>query len=245
MAEQLRTLHRLQSLDLTLRAKQAEIDRFDKRLTERREQMAACRARIDELSALRKQLVSDRALAERRVADQEDMLRDKRQRIQRARTERELRAGEDEVSILSNDKSEAETEALELMSKVEEIEATIASAKGEYSELEEADHRHVDQEAANIEQLKSDLEAERRARNEVAAALDPVMRKRYDRVLAARSGLAVVEVKGGFCEGCHMHVPAQLVIEILKTGSVKVCPHCQRILYVAADEVSESEISIE
>ena len=57
------------------------------------------------------------------------------------------------------------------------------------------------------------------------------VRRRYEMVLERRSGRAVVEVVGGACSGCHMQIPPQMVIEILSSGAIRVCPSCQRILY--------------
>jgi len=51
-------------------------------------------------------------------------------------------------------------------------------------------------------------------------------------IFSRRGGLAVVEVRGGICQGCRMHVPPQLFNEIQRNlERVFVCPSCQRILY--------------
>ena len=70
----------------------------------------------------------------------------------------------------------------------------------------------------------------------IADQLDGRIRQRYEQVFKRRGGHAVVEVRGGSCAGCHMHIPPQTVIEIMKSGALRVCPSCQRILYARAQE---------
>lgn len=231
MGAELETLFQLQELDLRLLEKQGEIDRYERRLSDRRKQLEQCSARVEELTNRRKQLITDRALAERKVSDAKDLLQDRRQRLARIRTERELRAGEGEIAGLAEEIDRLEEELLVVMEQVDEIEKELEDARAQVKDLEEADHQDIETESRRIEGLKSELASERAARDEIAAGLDPRVRRRYEMVLERRSGRAVVEVVGGACSGCHMQIPPQMVIEILSSGAIRVCPSCQRILY--------------
>ncbi len=240
MVSQLDTLFKLQTIDDDLLAKQRQIDAYESELGTRRSAIQACKTRIEGLASRRKALVTQRALAERQVSDQEESLKEKRQRLQRARTERELRAGEDEVSILRDEISNSEASALELMSQVEEFERQIAAIQTELNDLAEADRRHVAEDAERIAGLQTELDDERGARDAVAADLEVPLRKRYDLVLARRAGVAVVPVNNGCCAGCHMQVPPQLLLEIMRTGAIRVCQNCSRVLYAKAPETDPS-----
>src|SRR5205085_246756 len=80
-------------------------------------------------------------------------------------------------------------------------------------------------------------ETERSEREGAASSIDAPLRKKYEFLLEKRAGLAVAEIDGGgCCSGCHVQIPPQTLIEIRRTGSLKVCPMCQRILFVAAIE---------
>ena len=195
--------------------------------------MAALTARVDELGARRKQLVSDRAFAERRMSDRQDLMRERKQRAGKVRTEKEARASHDEVESLREEISAVETEVLQLMEQVDAIESQIESVRKEHKALAEADHRDVAAEAARIDGLRSELEAIRAERGAATADINANLLRRYDQVLQRRNGVAVVTVADGrTCGGCHMQVPPQALIEIRRSASVQVCPNCQRILYV-------------
>ena len=233
MANQLETLFKLQGLDTRLLEKQKTIERYEVELAERRQAIDACDARIDGLAAARKELVAQRALAERRLSEILELLKQRRQRLQKVRNERELRAGQEEITAGQTELAEAEALALDLIGKVEEFEATIESARKDRAELESADHRHVSEAAERIEALRQELAEERAARDGMAAQVEDGLRKKYELILSRRFGLAVVEVDAaGCCVGCHVQIPPQTLIEVRKTGAVRVCPMCQRLLFI-------------
>ena len=232
MAGELDKLYRLQVIDLDLLKKKREVAGFEEKLGIRRKALESCVARIDQESSRRKVLVNERALAERRVSDSQVMLKERRSRVARITTERELRAGESEIHTIIEEIDGLEEKLLVLMEQVDEVEAVLAELRKEKADLEEADHRQVEAEASRIEALRGELEAERAERDGVAAGVDGGLRRRYELILERRGGLAVVRVEEGSCKGCHMRVPSQTLIEIMKTGAVHVCPSCQRILYV-------------
>jgi predicted nucleic acid-binding Zn-ribbon protein len=228
----LQILYQLQSLDEKLHEKQQQIERYEAELALRRRRMEECNAEIERLTAARKQLVNDRALTERAVSDQQEQLRDRRARLNRVRTERELRASEYETRALAEEIDAEEEKLLGLMGRVEEIESEIEQRKQEYRELQEADHVHVAEAAERIEALRAEVAGQRAERETLARDVDAPIRKHYNMVLTRRGGPVVVTVVGGSCGGCYMRVPPQTLNEIMRTGKVHVCPSCQRILYV-------------
>ncbi len=233
MSTQLEMLFQLQVLDTRLQEKQRVVSRYESELSARRSAIAACTARIDGLLAARKDAVALRALAERKVEDLQEALKHKRQRAQKARNEKEVHAGQSEVAIAQEEIREAETAQLEAMAKVEELEATIVTARAERVELENEDHRHVNEAEGRIAELREELDSERVVRDGSASSLDASIRKKYDFLLERRAGLAVVEVDGsGCCSGCHVQIPPQTLLEIRRSGLLRVCPMCQRFLFV-------------
>jgi uncharacterized protein len=237
LSNQLEILFQLQVLDTRLLDKQRTVGKYEAELSARRAAIATCNARIDALLASRKDAVAQRAFAERKVEELQEALKQKRQRAQKARNEKEVHAGHSEVMAAQEEIRDAETAQLEAMQRVDELEAAIVVAKAERTELENEDHRHVSEAEERIGALRSELEAERSVRDGAAAQVEPPLRKKYDSLIERRQGLAVVEIDGtGCCAGCHVQIPPQTLIEIRRTGSLRVCPMCQRILFVPLAE---------
>jgi predicted nucleic acid-binding Zn-ribbon protein len=232
----LESLYKLQEIDERLLRKQREIETYEKRLADRKAAMSALVVRLEELGSERKTLVSDRAFAERRMSDRQELLRERKQRAGKVKTEKEARASHEEIESLREEISAVETEVLEVMEQVDAIESRMEDARKEYKNLEDADHRDIAAEAARIEALRADLESIRRERSHAAVDINPSLLRRYDQVLQRRNGVAVVTVNDDrTCGGCHMQVSHQALIEIRRSASVQVCPNCQRILYVPTE----------
>lgn len=234
MGEELEMLFKLKVLDEELRGKEQELTKFEARLDDRRQKMERCQTRIADQEALRKGLVAERALAERHVSDSQSLLKDRRSRVSRITTERELRAGESEITSIVGDIDGQEEQLLVLMEKVDDVEKIIAGFRKEYSDLEQADHLQVEEESERIEKLRAKVVAERAERDSLADELPATVKKRYEQVRNRCGGQAVVEVQQGSCGGCYMRIPPQTLIEIMKAGVIRVCPSCQRILYAEA-----------
>jgi len=62
-------------------------------------------------------------------------------------------------------------------------------------------------------------------------AVDGDLRRRYEMIFSRRGGVAVVAVRGGTCQGCHMNVPPQLFNLIQRNEQLILCPNCQRMLF--------------
>nr|HQH80955.1 hypothetical protein [bacterium] len=42
----------------------------------------------------------------------------------------------------------------------------------------------------------------------------------------------VVKIEDGACRGCLRKIPPQMLNEMLKRSELKVCPNCQRLVYL-------------
>jgi hypothetical protein len=85
------------------------------------------------------------------------------------------------------------------------------------------------------ENLMSELAALKSNRAELAAAVDEHMRARYERLFKQKGGTVVVGVQHGVCGGCHMRVPAQLLVHCRAQQEIVTCQNCGRILYYSRD----------
>ncbi len=80
-------------------------------------------------------------------------------------------------------------------------------------------------------EMHDELEKLMNERQEYAAKIKKSTLMKYDRVRAHRQNIGIASVKDEVCNGCYMHIPPQLYVEVKKDESIHTCPHCQRILY--------------
>jgi uncharacterized protein len=236
---QIETLATLQIVDQSLRAKSLEISEAEGRVAALDE---AVRAQTTATGAVRdevKVLGTRQRDLEGRLTAAEAKMKDRRMRITRIRNDKELGLAKREVDLLKEETANLETELVTVM---EENEASTAKLQGLESELARlTGERDAEADALREKQnrLAAEIERERATRTELVASVDGDLRRKYEMIFSRRGGVAVVEVRGGTCQGCRMRVPPQLFNEIQRNQSVILCPSCQRMLYWRA-EVEEA-----
>ncbi len=81
------------------------------------------------------------------------------------------------------------------------------------------------------ENLKKELAELQRGRAELAAAVEVAARNRYERLLKSKGDNVVVGIHHGVCGGCHMTLPAQILVTCKSQKEIVGCINCGRILY--------------
>jgi hypothetical protein len=232
---QIEVLASLQIVDQSLRTKSLAIAEGEGRVAALEE---AVRGQTVAASAAREELATLSARQrdlEGRLTAAESKMKDRRMRITRIRNDKELGLAKREVDLLKEETATLETELVAVM---EQGEAATAKLQGLESELARLTGER-DTEAAELreklDRLASEIERERATRTELMQNVDGDLRRKYEMIFSRRGGLAVVEVRGGICQGCRMRVPPQLFNEIQRNEQVILCPSCQRMLFWRAD----------
>jgi len=89
-----------------------------------------------------------------------------------------------------------------------------------------------DEREQNLRKELAELESNR---EELAAAVDPAARARYERLVRSKGENVVVGVQHGVCGGCHMKLPAQILVSCQQQQEIVSCTNCGRILYYSRD----------
>ena len=152
----------------------------------------------------------------------------------------------DQLFLVTNNKQyDALTNEIEhLKEQKKENEELLISNLEEKETLE----KNIDENEASLEELKTDLDVRRNKLDEALsetadekAALENSRKKQvteiddntmqvYNKVISARSGIAVVPLSGNSCGGCGAALPLQMVSEI-RAGDLHNCQSCGRFVY--------------
>ena len=87
--------------------------------------------------------------------------------------------------------------------------------------------------------INQKIEALKEDRKKLINELPPEFYEEYRELMKKHKGLAVVEVKNFICQGCFLHIPPQLYVEIKINQSIYHCPQCGRFLYYKPEEKLE------
>ena len=143
---------------------------------------------------------------------------------------KELKGIEDEVKALKSHRDSDETKLLEIIEAIEELSAE----QTKLNEQLQTARAEADLAQAGYERASGDVDAQLRQasgqREEILKAVAPDTLKLYDRLKHEKQGLAVAQLDGSTCGGCHMELPAQELDRVVAEEQVWRCPHCRRIL---------------
>jgi hypothetical protein len=145
---------------------------------------------------------------------------------------RELLTLQEEVDGLRTRCSDMESDALELMEAIDEIDTEVEdlAAGLESAEAAVAAARQHLAEAEAV--VQSEIDQENAARSTEAADIPEAALASYEDLRSRMGGVAVARLRNGTCEGCHLGLSAMELDRIRHAPADEVCycEECGRIL---------------
>ncbi|HEU5311133.1 MAG TPA: C4-type zinc ribbon domain-containing protein [Candidatus Eisenbacteria bacterium] len=146
------------------------------------------------------------------------------------KTNKEYQAILHEIELLKNKRSDYETRILESYDREEALVAAQRAAEravqSEETKLKEGEQT-LAKEAADLDQSLHSMEQDR---NAVKPRVPGPLLSRYDRLLGARDGVAVAEIKKGACGACFKGLTPHALQEARRGEAIQTCEACGRIL---------------
>jgi predicted nucleic acid-binding Zn-ribbon protein len=201
---------------------------------ERREKLrAAVTSARAELEAAKKDL--DGARHGRRALEKEvETFQAEAAKLERqlldVKTNQEYTAMRHQIAAVNEKRGDVETRILESYEREEALQATAKKAErrlaDEEARLREGEAK-LDREAAELTEEATRAEG---ARDEARPQVPPAILSRYDRLVGARDGVAVAEVRKGACGACFKSLTPH-AMQIARSGEqILNCESCGRIL---------------
>ncbi|MBK6312986.1 MAG: hypothetical protein IPF53_01350 [Blastocatellia bacterium] len=248
MSPELLKLIQLQDIDVRV----FELtDRLDAIPAERRQIEDQFRQQAAEYLGLEESLASAR---EHRVRIDEDLANYEQTHekfkadLMRVQNTKEYATVIREIDATKKAISALETEALQLMERIEATEKEITDRAPEFDER----RAEVDALMAGFDKevkvVDSELEELRGRRKVIAAEVSGNMLRVYDRIAQTRKGRAMSEARGeiggkGRCSACNMALRPQVFSDIRRGDDLIVCDNCNRILFYRPEQDAPAEAS--
>ncbi|MBE9528201.1 MAG: hypothetical protein IME99_03065 [Proteobacteria bacterium] len=229
----IKILEQVQRVDLEIGAIEGEgasvrsaIEVVEAALKSGEEALAALEAELESINNQRREITAHLEETNAKIAKATA-------RIGEVKNDRELKALTREKSQGAKTSKNIEFELSGVQSRLDEKQTEADEKSGE-----------VEEKKGELERLTSDLDAGKdsresavaeksKQREELAADIPAGLLKKYETLRSNRGGRAVVLVKGEACQGCFIHVPPQLYVQLSRGEDELIsCPHCHRILYV-------------
>ena len=232
MDAQLLTLIDLQGFDTRLAALEAEAARLPKQIEAIHLALAEAKKTLDAVK-----LKADTTRKDLRTKEKDlEVVTAKRAkaegRLWEVKNNTEYSAVLSEIEAIKQEKAHGEEEILGLMELQERLTAEGREAESRLKAREEQarqDEAVVRKKLAAVEAELAGLRADRHSR---AQALPRPLLADYEKILKARSGIAVASVTASaVCSGCRVSIRPQAIQELKAAQAPMLCENCGRYLY--------------
>jgi predicted nucleic acid-binding Zn-ribbon protein len=191
---------------------------------------------------------SERRRIEADLADYEQTHEKYKGDLMRVRNQKEYQTILREIDATRKSISALETEALQLIEKIESLEKEIADRAPEF----ETKRGEVDQTLARLDEESKSVSDEiaelRQSRETISRDVAPRLLAVYDRVARTRKGRAMSEARGekggaARCSACNMSLRPQVFMDIRRGDELIVSDNCSRILFYRPEQEAPVEAS--
>ena len=235
MFETIEKLLILQDRDRQINRVKTELDHIEPERQVLKTKSAGAQGALDKAKLKVKELESRRKDLDLEVQGKKQQIEKYANQQLQTRKNEEYRALAHEIEMCKADIVKIEDREIELMEQGEAAQKEVVRATQLAAEAKKLMDDQVSQLGTREENLKKELAQLTANRAELAAAVDDSARGRYDRLVKSKGGNVVVGVQHGVCGGCHMKLPAQILVTCQAQNELVSCINCGRILYYSRD----------
>ena len=225
----------LQDRDQKIHRVQQELARIIPERETLRVKVSTAQTQLDAAKVRGKQIESDRKRLELDVETKKQQIDKYANQQLQTRKNEEYRALAHEIDTCKADIMKIEDGEIELMEHTERLQKETIRLTRENDDAKKTVEGQITQFNQREENLKKELAELERGRAELASAVDGSILNRYERLLKSKGDMVVVGVNHGVCGGCHMKLPAQIIVTCQGQQKIVSCTNCGRILYYTRD----------
>ena len=235
MQETIEKLLVLQDRDRRILRVQSELAHLGPERETLRARAAATQSRLDTARNRIKQIETDRKRLELEVESKKTQIEKYANQQLQTRKNEEYRALAHEIETCKAEITMIEDREIELMEQAEATQREVVRANLEASEAKKLVEDQIGQLNQREDNLKKELASLQQGRTELAVAVEETARVRYERLSRNKGESVIVGVDHGVCGGCHMKLPAQILVTCQGGKELVTCINCGRILYYTRD----------
>ena len=210
-------------LDDQITSERATLNGLKGSLKRLEEKIGVDRASVGAMDKQRNELIAD-------VRQMMSQLDHSREKMNRARTERETNAVQRELEELRKLIRDREDEIGKLTTDSDSQRVALESTEAESKKIQDelsAREGDISTALTSLEKQRAEKQA---IRDVIVKRLPPVLYRRYDQV-RSRRGSGIAQTTDGTCKACNMSLPPQLFHRLRREPLLEQCPSCNRIIY--------------
>ncbi len=242
IAEHIRALVALAAIDADLREleekltqERATLDTLKSGIRKLDDKLQVDRAGLAAMERSRGELIQD-------VRNMTQQLEHSRDKLGRARTEREANAAQRELEELRKLVRDREEEIGKLTAEADAARQQIEVTEAEHQKLVGELGASEGDANSKIVEVETKANAKRAERDAAIKSVPPQLYRRYEMIRSKR-GNALAQTSDGTCNACHMSLPPQLFHRLSREPILEQCPSCHRLIYFAPPQSEAASAS--
>lgn len=233
MTHPLEAIVALQKKDLRLIRLLREVQDIPKRKDDIEQQVNGFKRKLEETSEQRKKIEVKINELENETSLANDKITKYKQQQMDADTNEQYRAFVKEIGTVEEEIKEFEEQEINFLEKLEDLKKSENKYNNHLSEAQESISDELKELNERNNELNERLEQMKADRKLSAEKCDPLILKKYVRILQNKKDIAVVQVSdtNNCCGGCHMQLPPQIINDAKNINKIVNCNFCGRIVY--------------
>ncbi len=235
MRDQLELLWEIQKIDLDLRQIRDEQDRFPREMRKLDEKQSIEKERLQKEKEKIESLDKERRQKESHLTAEIDRIKKAEGKMSEVKTNKEYQALLNEMEAIKTANNREEEAILQILEEIDELRKGFSKKEKELAAAQEkieAERKTIQERMTQNDAL---LKKEMERRDALSKQLESRLSKLYNTLKEKRQGIGVVTVRHETCQGCFVHIPPQMFIEVQRNKDLIRCPNCNRILYWEGD----------
>jgi len=227
----------LQKTDTKIRRLRKSIETAEERRAGIEQEFEQHAFSIREIQGRRDTLNATRAELEKQIAENKTYLTRAERNLKHAQNQKEYETAMRETDALQKQILAFETQVIEKMTAIEEVEKELEARADEINTLDSKREAALKEFDAEIKKSQKEFDAESKRREGVFETLPERLAAVYNRLVQrSRDGIAVAEVVNGSCSACFMSLRPQMQLEVKRGNQIITCESCTRILFIPNKE---------
>ncbi len=158
------------------------------------------------------------------------------QQMMAIKTNKEYDALVSEIDNVKSTISNNETELLEIIDRIDELEKDSEDRKEKLLNVEENNKKQLAMLQEKVDSIGSTMETKMGNRKEISSSITRQTLTIYERVKKGKGGTVVVVVKKRACGACYKALTPRKVQEIKRADKINTCDNCGRLLFWENEE---------
>jgi predicted nucleic acid-binding Zn-ribbon protein len=230
--EQLLLLAQIQAIDLKRSKQREEEKKIPEKMKSAEEVLLKKKEALDQTRIRIAQIEKERREKELDLKVQEGLIVKLREKLAKLKTNEEYKANLKEIESAKNRKGEQEETLLVNMDEGDRLKKEVTEKEGSLAEAELQFTSEKQAMETALGQLSETARSTEQEWTTLAEQANKPLLEQYKRLLQMCRGVAVVQVEGRTCCGCHMNLPPQIIAEVRIGEKLLTCTYCHRILYL-------------